>query len=642
MSVRILKEASDKHIFGGKAANLAKLIQHDLPVPDGIAVGLDAFSSNGKLIDDAKDQIKQHITNNKLYAVRSSALAEDAKSASWAGQFETFLDTKADDVVTKIELCHASAKNRARAYAKDKDVTSDFEIAVVIQEMINPDYAGVLFTKDPISGKDLLVTEYVAGLGEELVSGRADPTKVVLGTEDKTQTPFDSKKLAELAKKVEQLFGMPQDIEWVCANDKIWLVQARAITATQKSGNGYYIGEPNDLFYWGPSRAQPMYMSDFMAAVEHVFIKMANDPKLPDPPKTLVLFDEGKMVWLNNAKEFTYFTEQAFEIYEKLGKLDEDITNWRAAGEKLDRLDGDELTYALVNAWSHTEFAEFSLYGAETTLIKRLGRFDAQTRQDIWGSFTVPDKPTFLASIDNQLSVSKDVTAIAKQYFWIKDGYDGLSGNVTKYFEERRKIVGNDETSLRQNLGTKRDKLIQKLKLTNQEVAALTLARKLAEFMDDRKAWMMQTRHLLIKSVGVIEHGWVFSDGIVSLVNDDDTHELWQRYVEFKAATNAVTGIVASNGNKHFMNGEVVIVTNPTDIVENGRILVVPFTSPSYVPLMRKAKALVTDHGGMMSHAAIVAREFNLPCIVGTKQATKVLKNGDKVVLDLVKGEVNK
>lgn len=90
------------------------------------------------------------------------------------------------------------------------------------------------------------------------------------------------------------------------------------------------------------------------------------------------------------------------------------------------------------------------------------------------------------------------------------------------------------------------------------------------------------------------------------------------------------------------MNGEVVVVTSPTDIAEDGRIVVVPSTSPSYVPLMRKAKALVTDHGGMMSHAAIVAREFNLPCIVGTKQATKVLKNGDKVVLDLVKGEVNK
>lgn len=98
--------------------------------------------------------------------------------------------------------------------------------------------------------------------------------------------------------------------------------------------------------------------------------------------------------------------------------------------------------------------------------------------------------------------------------------------------------------------------------------------------------------------------------------------------------------MVACNGGKHFIHGEVVIVTSPTDLVPDGKIVVVPSTSPSYVPLMRKAKALITDHGGMMSHAAIVAREFNLPCIVGTKQATKALMPGDTIMLDLTLGIV--
>ena len=90
------------------------------------------------------------------------------------------------------------------------------------------------------------------------------------------------------------------------------------------------------------------------------------------------------------------------------------------------------------------------------------------------------------------------------------------------------------------------------------------------------------------------------------------------------------------------MTGEVVVIHDPAEQVADGKIVVVPSTGPSYVPIMRKAAALITDHGGMMSHAAIVAREFNLPCIVGTVHATKVLQNGDKVVLDLVRGEVNK
>ena len=180
------------------------------------------------------------------------------------------------------------------------------------------------------------------------------------------------------------------------------------------------------------------------------------------------------------------------------------------------------------------------------------------------------------------------------------------------------------------------------MKLSTQELSALKLARELAEFIDDRKAWMMQSRRLITKQHGTIEHGWLFNNGKSELIDKDDTQELWERYIDFKASSNVVSGVVASNGGKHFINGEIVIVNSPTDIVEDDRIVVVPSTSPSYVPLMRKARALVTDHGGMMSHAAIVAREFNLPCIVGTKQATKVLNDGDKVVLDLVKGEINK
>ncbi len=418
-------------------------------------------------------------------------------------------------------------------------------------------------------------------------------------------------------------------------------MQAVAITTNQHPRTGHYLGEPDDLFYWGPSRAKPMYMSDFMAAAEHLFMKLANDPTLPNPPKSLVLFDEGKMVWLSNAQAFGDFVEQTFEAYEKLNRLDKDIADWQAAAEQLNQLSGQELADKLVEAWFHTEFAEFSLYGAEAALIKRLSRFDAPTRQEVWGAFTVPDKPTFLAQIDSELAKSQNPQAMAEKYDWVQDGYDGLATNTTKYFEERLKVVG-DKVHNRQDLEVKRSELIKKLELTSSEVSALTLARKLAEFMDSRKAFMMKTRRLITKSVGDIEHGWFFSDGKVSKVSQADTHELWQRYVDFKASTNAVVGIVASNGGKHFVNGEVVIVNSPTDVVEDGKIVVVPSTSPSYVPLMRKAKALVTNHGGMMSHAAIVAREFNLPCIVGTKQATKVLHNGDKVVLDLVRGEVNK
>jgi phosphohistidine swiveling domain-containing protein len=627
--------------FGGKAANLARLIQAGIPVPMGLAVGIAAFDTNHKLQETAKQQIIQLVDDTNLYAVRSSSLAEDAIDASWAGQFETFLNVEPRDIIAKIEECHGSTKNRAKAYAKNKTTDENFKIGVVVQEMVKPEYAGVLFTKDPLTGHDQFITEYVAGLGEELVSGRADPKRISIDEDQNLEVEFDYKQLVRLARVTEELFGTPQDIEWVWAANKIWFVQARPITATQISRAGYFLGEPSELFYWGPSRTKPMYMSDFMAAVERFFIEMTSNADLPTPPKTVVLFDEGKMVWLSNAQEFANFTEKVFSAYEGLNQLPQDIANWERTSNELEKLSGYDLEEKIVQAWYYTEFAEFSLYGAETSLVKRLERFEPKIRHNIWSAFTTPDTPTFLARIDSELAMSQNPTTLSEKYPWIQDGYDGLSGNALQYFEDRLKIVDAQIANATENK-QQRVELAEKLRLSNTEIKALTLARELAEFMDNRKAWMMKTRRLLTSPVGTIEHGWFFNNGEISHIDQETTHELWQRYVDFKASSNAVVGVVASNGDKHFVNGEVVVVTNPTDSVEDGKILVVPSTSPSYVPLMRNAKGLVTDHGGMMSHAAIVAREFNLPCIVGTKQATKVLKNGDNIVLDLVNGEVNR
>ena len=76
--------------------------------------------------------------------------------------------------------------------------------------------------------------------------------------------------------------------------------------------------------------------------------------------------------------------------------------------------------------------------------------------------------------------------------------------------------------------------------------------------------------------------------------------------------------------------------------MQKGEILVASMTRPEYVPAMKKAVAIVTDEGGLMSHAAIVSRELGIPCIVGTKIATSTLKTGDIVEVDADKGIVRK
>ena len=84
----------------------------------------------------------------------------------------------------------------------------------------------------------------------------------------------------------------------------------------------------------------------------------------------------------------------------------------------------------------------------------------------------------------------------------------------------------------------------------------------------------------------------------------------------------------------------VALVPTESHLLEEGEILVTSMTSPDYVPAMHRASAIVTNEGGLLSHAAIMSREFGKPCIVGTKVATKVLKTGDLVEVDAEKGVV--
>ena len=85
---------------------------------------------------------------------------------------------------------------------------------------------------------------------------------------------------------------------------------------------------------------------------------------------------------------------------------------------------------------------------------------------------------------------------------------------------------------------------------------------------------------------------------------------------------------------------KIVISRNKIDTVQEGEILVAAMTTPEYMPALKKASAFVTDEGGITSHAAIVARELKKPCIIGTKVATEVLKDGDLVEVDADKGIV--
>ena len=306
-----LREAGDNHLslVGGKAFNLAKMIATGLPVPRGLCVTTMAFDlfldscprrtelSNllaqcsgdeiGRIADlsrevrsclaevhvpevvkDAALSAWRELGRERSFAVRSSATVEDAAGMSFAGQFDSILNVRgADALLDAIKSCWLSLfSERALVYLARQQVPAEkVGMAVLVQEMVEADHAGVVFTADPLTGAaDRFVVECVSGLGEGLVQGTVQPERMVVEkrtgrvlaspADDRSADSFvranhvdavrladkavrapmlssaTLKNLCDLARQTERLFGSPQDIEWAQREGRVFVLQSRPIT----------------------------------------------------------------------------------------------------------------------------------------------------------------------------------------------------------------------------------------------------------------------------------------------------------------------------------------------------------------------------------------------------------------------------
>lgn len=232
-------------LVGGKAAQLAALVRLGLRVPEGFVI---VGAAPGRLppeLDAAATRLSGRV------AVRSSALGEDSQNASFAGQFETVLGVEGPEAVrAAVERCLASASaGRVEAYRNVMSANHAPAMAVVVQRMVEPQAAGVIFTVDPLTGaRDRVVVDAVPGLGEALVGGYRTPDEYVLSREGavlerhvrNAASPLDDghvRELVEGALKAEATFGCPLDLEWAVGQDgMLYWLQARPITTLELPG----------------------------------------------------------------------------------------------------------------------------------------------------------------------------------------------------------------------------------------------------------------------------------------------------------------------------------------------------------------------------------------------------------------------
>jgi pyruvate,water dikinase len=228
---------------GGKGGTLARLYQDGYPVPNGFVIFPDAFVGE-EITEDGWDQVLAYLararngTSTTPFAVRSSALSEDSAQASFAGEFETVLEVRSDEMIYEaIRTVHRSrSSERVRAYSRAKGMDDGHDIAVVVQRQVRADISGILFTADPVTGSHMQMSgNYIFGLGDLLVSGEVEPyTFSISRPNGFYQGPADlrrfAKELFKMALRLEKDLGCPQDIEWCIAEGKLYLLQARPIT----------------------------------------------------------------------------------------------------------------------------------------------------------------------------------------------------------------------------------------------------------------------------------------------------------------------------------------------------------------------------------------------------------------------------
>ena len=291
----------DVPIVGGKGANLGEMFNAGLPVPDGFCVTGQAFDeymkqngfdqqesaysetllseiSSGQLWPELEEEIAAcyaALGQNMRVAVRSSATAEDLPEASFAGQQETYLNVVGrEPLMTAVKKCFASLySTRAVTYRKQANFDAvKVSLAVVIQNMVESEVSGVLFTADPVSqNSDQMMLNASWGLGEAIVSGKVTPDIYIyskkakriadkkMGDKDilicygrtgieERKTPLEQRDrfclndkqaldVFEMGQKVERHYGSPQDIEWAISDGKLYLLQSRPITTLNKPAN---------------------------------------------------------------------------------------------------------------------------------------------------------------------------------------------------------------------------------------------------------------------------------------------------------------------------------------------------------------------------------------------------------------------
>jgi phosphohistidine swiveling domain-containing protein len=714
--------ARDVAAVGAKAANLARLASVGFPVPPGLVV----TPAADERWEEALPRLFEGAAGlgAGTFAVRSSGTAEDLEDASFAGQYETFLDVPLEGLPEAIRWVFDSASaSRVSAYKEARaDATgkpSRSQMAVLVQVMVRADSAGVAFTANPVTGeRGEVVLTAVRGLGERLVSGEAVGDEWVVRSDEASCrrggegaiTAEQAVEVAELARRVEAHFGPPQDIEWAITGDVLYLLQARPMTALPEPVEwkpprpGYWMRNFR-LGEWLPEAMTPLFADWLLVLIEEGYLRGLRSAAgaavpfryaaingwyytaLPEvSPRFLaraLLQSRGRMVPFMWNALIRVNNDPVGADRSVLRRLAEEWSNEllpryqslvASAKERIGSATPAELVGIVDEVGTTAGEYLFSLaivggsaWKMEAALAKFFHR-NLSKKVDFGPQVLLRGLPGTDTRTPAHAVQSAD---------WYRPtlGELGLAGEDPDGRERQREIAAEREAAE----GACRSVLADRPELLSRFEALLGVAQRYAvlrerQARDFTLAWPLLRRCALQLGEGLAAQDVIgAAEDVFFLTRAEldgrgdpsgavaDRRRAWERQRRLvapldlgtppRAIRSLVHGaaeaartkpvppdavLVGEPASPGRASGVVRIVRGPEDFgsFRDGEVLVARLTAPAWTPLFGRAAAVVTDGGTLAAHASLVAREYGIPAVVGTGNATLRLRDGQAVTVD--------
>ena len=676
--------------FGGKASSLINLTKNGFNVPNGFVISTNVFNNflkyNGikikidilvskLIINDIKGMenisfeiqkifskaeipsktieriLKEfNALGTKYVAVRSSANVEDSSTNTWAGQFETYLNTTNAELIDNIKKCWQSLfLPKALMYrARNNMINKNISVAVIVQKMVDSQISGIGFSTDPVNNDmNNIIIEAGFGLGEAIVSGQIIPdtytvdkrdlnivkkvnyqSKAIyksgiktISKQDGYKQKLSDKQIIEVTnniKKIEEIYKHPVDIEFAYNDTKFYLLQARPITTFIDSNCDTECKIDNNLIEyiksqkWGAfknTNRPLLFASMWVHGIRNPLKDVISEIEVEDIEVNTIL---NRPIRCFNLNKGSLAKKELLNLNIILDYIDDDYNTLKEAQNVID------LITSAMNSSNYEEVCSNSL--------RFISLYDKMSFYECYinGLLNVLyQNKKYYENVDIVLQISNK---------WRNDeSIDNSSGifiYVAQFLLNRKKI------NIPRELIVKYFHISEFIKMLKDELSD----KEIIDIVERRK-----------------KHGYILlnltdQNTVLDIKSETKVIEDYIYSVHLSITKQRFNGLEligeSTFRSDDYVRGECVVIYQEEDLSSEidlaNKILVTTMTTPNFIPYINGVKGIVTDNGGIICHAAIISREYRIPCIIGTEAATSIYKTGDFIEMNIKDGIIKK